>query len=64
MDARLLRTHELARELAISERTVRKLVADGMPRIEVTPKLHRYDLAVVRNWLESRTRTVVVKGIQ
>lgn len=54
MSEPLLLPHELAAALKISERQVKRLVADGAPRIKVSDRLYRFDLAAVLEWLKAR----------
>ncbi len=53
-EARLLLAAELARILRVSKSTLKRLVAEGLPRVHVHGRLHRYDLAAVRAWLAAR----------
>ncbi len=55
MSEALLTHPELARFLQVSERTVARLVREGLPRIHVTGRLYRYDLDAVRSWLAERS---------
>jgi hypothetical protein len=48
-----LTRQQLCAALAISESTVRRLEADGLPFTPVGAKLHRYDLAECKRWLKA-----------
>lgn len=54
MSEPLLTIEELAQKLRISSRTIRRLVGEGLPRIQVTRKLHRYELNTVMAWMAAR----------
>jgi excisionase family DNA binding protein len=49
----LLTADELADALRVSRRTVDRMVADGLPRVQVRPRLFRYDLNRVIQWCAS-----------
>lgn len=60
-----LTLQQLCAEMSVSESTVRRWVADGLPFTPVGTKSKRYDLAEVKAWLRGRgcqsgsTKTVV-----
>jgi excisionase family DNA binding protein len=55
--SRLLRPREVAERLGISERTLRRLMVEGLPAIRVAPRSPRFDPAEVTRWLASRSTT-------
>lgn len=50
----LMTADQLAREIGVSPRTVRRLRAEGMPVVQVTPETTRYVLADAIEWLRER----------
>jgi predicted DNA-binding transcriptional regulator AlpA len=48
---------EVARMGGVSRRTVDNWIAHGCPHLKISPRLVRFDLADVREWLKSQFGT-------
>jgi predicted DNA-binding transcriptional regulator AlpA len=55
---RYVGAREIEALLDVDKKTLIRLVEEeGLPRVELTPRLHRYDLDAVYAWIDSRWNT-------